>query len=231
MTDETLEKIIDSLNIPEAPDLIFLRPLTNKVFVGRVWLKLPSGGTFDENSYTMFFVRNQRKTVVAAVLDMGKQDLHIFVKPKHRGRGYLADALRSVILPFLFASGRKEQQITFRTEQAKHHAQIVGFRLLTDAAAVITPDDLPAISAPTPKLVPSSDGQVKRIKQRIWEAAAFLRIARDDIQTAFGDDEASKLNSVAASAEQHASHIHDLWHARKLSNNQGRGRKKLLRHR
>lgn len=227
MTNETIERIIDSLNQPEAPDLIFLRSLTDKVFIGRVWPKLPNGDAFYENSCTMFFVRNRRKTFVAALLDMGKEDLHSFVKAKHRGKGYLADALRSVILPFLFASGRKEQHITFRTEQARHHAQIVGFRLLTDNAAVITPDDLPALSSYSPKLLPSSDVQMTRIEKRIWQAAAFLRIARDDIQTAFGDDEASALNSVANEAEELGSRIHDLWHAQEFSITPRHRRKKL----
>ena len=228
MTDETIEKLIDSLNHSEAPDLIFLRPLTDKVFIGRVWTKRPDGSVCNEDSYTMFFIRNQRKTFVAAILDMGKKDLHVFVKLKHREKGYLADALRNVVLPFLFASDRKEQQITFRTEQAKHHAQIVGFKFLTDSAGVITPDDLPMLSASSPKVVPLSGKQVERIKQRIREAAALLRIVRDEVQTAFGDDEASKLHSAAADAEDLAFDIGDLWDDKKSSSNQKHRRKKPL---
>lgn len=220
MTDETIEKIIDALNRGEAPDLIFLRPLTDKVFIGRVWLTRPSGSVCNEESYAMFFIRNRRKTFVAAILDMGKQDLHVFVKPKHRGKGYLAVELRNVVLPFLFATGRKEQNITFRTEGARHHAEkVVGFHCQTENTGVITPEDLPISNIPVPKKIAPSDKQVKRIQQRIREAAALLRVARDDIQTAFGDDETATINAVASDAEDVAFRIHDLWYDQQLKGN------------
>ncbi len=62
----------------------------------------------------MFFIKNEEKQVVSAVLYMGEQDLHVFVKAECRGNGYLATALKKAILPYLFYMGRERQNITFQ---------------------------------------------------------------------------------------------------------------------
>lgn len=62
--------------------------------------------------YTIFFIRNDSKEYVGAVLDM-HINLHWYIAEKHRGNKYLATALRETILPYIFTkSGRGEQEIT-----------------------------------------------------------------------------------------------------------------------
>jgi hypothetical protein len=103
MTDETISYIIDLINKGEPQDLIFLRPLTSIVLFGIVWVNNSDEEVCKDSGYNMFFIKNENQTIVAGVLDMGEQDLHVFVKPEHRGNGYLVNALKDDILPYLFS--------------------------------------------------------------------------------------------------------------------------------
>lgn len=212
MTDKTVQFIIDLINSGQASDLIFLRPLSESVLVGRVWIKNDKGDICTGSGYCMFFIQNEQKVIVAAVVDMGSQDLHVFVHPVHRKRGHLANALRSVILPYLFAEDRKEQRITFETDHAMRHAEKVGFHLSTDEAAVIRQEDLPTTVAPCLGTLAPSEPQIERIKKRITMAADLLRMARDDFETAFGEDDIWEgLDYFAREVANEAWTVRDLW--------------------
>jgi hypothetical protein len=103
MTDETISYIIDLINNDISHErCIFLRPLTENVLVGIVWVSKSNGELYKTNGVDMFFIQNDEKQVISAILDMGEQDLHVFVKPKFRGNGHLAIALKETILPYLF---------------------------------------------------------------------------------------------------------------------------------
>jgi hypothetical protein len=217
MTDEALSYIIDILNKDRTPDLIFLRPLAQNIFIGKVWVNNATGEVAKGGGYTIFFVQNRAKTFVAAVIDMGRQDLHVFVKPRHRKKGHLVKALRSVILPYLFATGRDEQRITFKTQEATHHAAVVGFRLLSDTTAVIAPADIPELPAPSPGTIPPCERQIERIKQRLETAADLLRMARDEVEATLGEDEAENLNYYAERVAEEERTISDLWQDLKAS--------------
>jgi hypothetical protein len=90
MTDETIQFIIDLINSGQASDLIFMRPLSQHVLFGRVWVNNDKGDICTDSGYSMFFIQNSRKVIVAAVVDLGRQDLHVFVHPKQRKQGHLA---------------------------------------------------------------------------------------------------------------------------------------------
>jgi len=212
MTNETIEYIIDLINKGEASELIFLRPLSPNVLMGLVWVNGVKGDVYKDGGVNMFFIQNKERIIVAAVTDMGEQDLHVFVHPVHRGNGHLVNALKEVILPYLFSEGRKEQQITFETEQARHHAELVGFSIRSEASAVITPEDIPSLLALSPGTIPPSENQKERIKQRIRMAADLLRMARDDVQTSFGENEVwENLDYVVSDVANEAWSVHDLW--------------------
>jgi len=132
MTDKTIAFIIDLINKGEAHELVFLRPLSTTVLISKTWISSENVAVCKNDAYDMFFVKNEKNLVVAAVLDMGRQDLHVYVKPEYRRNGFLVNALKEVILPYLFSTGRQEQHITFENPQAKHHAELVGFHFLSD---------------------------------------------------------------------------------------------------
>jgi hypothetical protein len=212
MTNETIAYIINLINEGKAFDVVFLRPLTAKVFLGRVWIKNDKGDVYTDNGQTMYFIYNKINTVVAAVVDMGPQDLHVYVQPKYRKKGHLVKALTSVILPHLFATDRKEQRITFESEAASRHAQGVGFRLSSDATAVIAPADIASRSIPQLGTASASKSQIERIKQRIGMAAGLLRMARDDFETAYGDNDVwDGLDYFAREVANEAWTVHDFW--------------------
>ena len=130
----------------------------------------------------------------------------------NRTHCYLVKALRAVILPYLFATGREEQGIIFKTEQAKHHATLVGFRVLSGESAVITPEDIPSMPVVVPITTHPTENQKERIKQRLRMASDFIRIARDDFETAFGDGLFWKdLDYFAREVDNEAFNVHDLW--------------------
>jgi len=212
MTDKTIKFIIDLINSGQSSDLIFTRPLTQQVLIGRVWVKNDKGDICTDSGYNMFFIQNKRKVTVAAVVDMGRQDLHVFVHPKHRKRGHLVKALRSVILPFLFEQGREEQRITFQTVEAMRHAENVGFHITSDDSAVITPECIPKTHVPCLGTIVPTDSQIERIKIRIKMAVDHLRMARDDFESAFGEDDTWEgLDYLAREVAKEEWNVGDHW--------------------
>lgn len=212
MTNETIAYIIDLINAGKASDVVFLRPLAPKVLFGHVWIKNEKGDIYTGNGWKMFFIRNKVDTVVAAVVDMGPDDLHVYVLPRYRKKGHLVKALTSVILPYLFATDRKEQRITFQAENALRHAQQVGFHPLSDTTAVITPASLSSNSIPHLGTISPSESQIQRIKGRINLAADLLRMARDDFESAFGEDEVWEgIDYLAREVANEAWTVRDLW--------------------
>lgn len=213
MTDETISYIIDLINNDVSHErCIFLRPLSDKVLVGIVWVSKSNGELYKNDGVDMFFIKNEEKQVVSAVLDMGEQDLHVFVKPECRGNGHLAIALKETILPYLFSMGRERQNITFQSNKARRHAALVGFQLTSDSSAVIYPKDLPQIPTISPGTTSPSEIQKERIKQRIRMASDLLKIARDDLQTSFGEnDEWEELDTMSRDVANSAWSVHDLW--------------------
>ena len=160
----------------------------------------------------MFFIKDEKQIIVAAVLDMGEQDLHVFVKPESRGNGYLVNALKEDILPYLFSKGRQKQNITFNTENARKHAEFVGFKLQSENSAVIYPNDIKNKSEIFLNTTKPSTNQRDRIKQRIRIASDYLKMARDDLQTSFGEnDQWESLDSLVHEVTNEVWNVHDLW--------------------
>lgn len=154
---------------------------------GRVWVDGINGEISKGSDSKIFFIQNSEKIVVAAVIDMGPNELQVFVQPHARGNGHLVKALKSAILPYLFNTDRDKQRIIFSTDQGRHHAELAGFHILSDESAEISYEDFPSIPDLQAGTVPPSEMQKERITGRLEMAANMIRIARDDIQTAFGD--------------------------------------------
>jgi hypothetical protein len=114
MTEEEIKKYIDQLNNESHNESIFIRPISSLVDIAKVWPKQPElceSMNIDIPSYDFFFIKNKSSKYVGAVLDMNR-DLHWFILKKHRKNGYLTNALKESILPYIFYKDREEQRIT-----------------------------------------------------------------------------------------------------------------------
>ena len=114
MSNEEIKKYIDSINDGGFEESIFIRHLSESVFVAKVWAKQPcvTDSISESNSYKFFFVKNELGKSIAAILDM-YSDLHWYVLPNERKKGLLTKALREVVIPYLFYE-REEQRITIK---------------------------------------------------------------------------------------------------------------------
>ena len=77
---------------------------------------------------------------------------------------------------------------------------------------MITPEDIPSMPVVVPITTHPTENQKERIKQRLRMASDFIRIARDDFETAFGDGLFWKdLDYFAREVDNEAFNVHDLW--------------------
>jgi len=115
MTDKYLNNLLNTLNKKQRKEHIFIRELDGKIDLAKVYIGIPkmtdSISSNDLSPYNLFCIKNMHKKYVGIVLDMGN-DLHWFVKKKHRGNGYLTKALKESILPYIFQHESDEQRIT-----------------------------------------------------------------------------------------------------------------------
>jgi len=114
MTEKEIRKYIDRLNNGNAGESIFTRQISKTVDVAKVWTEQPRMidkiiGNF--GSYRFFFIKNESKEYVGAVLDM-YHDLHWYIVPKYRKMGYLTTALKETIIPYIFYDERESQRIS-----------------------------------------------------------------------------------------------------------------------
>jgi hypothetical protein len=113
MTNKEISKYINRLNLKKGSETIFCREISDNVIIAKVWPKQPKlsdsiNGNF--SSYNFFFIRNDFGKYIGAVLDM-YSDLHWFISPKFRKQGFLTNAMKQSILPYIFYN-REKQQIT-----------------------------------------------------------------------------------------------------------------------
>ena len=197
VTDEALDLIIRRLNDGEIEGDTFIQFLSRNVYVGAVWTDFPTGQVVNEQADRMFFIKSEANGFVAAVLDMGPNDLHVYVVPEHRKKGYMAKALRSIILPYLLASERTHQGISFQSPETGRYAERVGFRPESATTALITREDLPSVDVPVPAQVELTAGRATAMKERTWKARSLLRMVRDELRTVGPCQLAMDLDEIA----------------------------------
>ncbi|MBU1364092.1 MAG: hypothetical protein KKE51_09760 [Gammaproteobacteria bacterium] len=187
MTHDSIEQLIDLLNKGELSDRVFVAALTEVVHFAKVWMEEPKGGIAGEGSYEFFFITNGSPLYVAAVLDM-VNDLHVFVKNDHRGKGYLTKAMHEGVLPWLYQSGRKKQRVTFEESKVLDYCvRNWGFSKTGDFEAK---KDL-SIYSKVPKITLNHQGlswdAVGEIRRKMDRAKLYLQMVREQVQMAYGD--------------------------------------------
>jgi hypothetical protein len=110
-----LEKLIDALNAGQVSNWVFWHALSATVDFARVWIVDPDS-EIPSTPYPFYFIKENGGLYVGAVLDMF-YDLHAFVKPGHRKRGHLYNAVNDTIFPYFFQQGRVVQTVSFENPE------------------------------------------------------------------------------------------------------------------
>ncbi|GAA3963038.1 hypothetical protein GCM10022246_15360 [Pedobacter ginsengiterrae] len=138
MTDKGIQTVIDHCNRPNKKTIIIPQPIGFNVDYGLVWTDIDHYNLGDVSPYKFYLIKDKSFKCIGAVLDM-KTDLHWYITPKSRKKGFLTNALKDVILPHISKS-RKEQRITINKndigkvnfEASLNTAKGAGFRFKTD---------------------------------------------------------------------------------------------------
>jgi len=122
MTNDDIQKFIDRLNNRQYQDTILLRQISEFVYISIVRQKkvdFNNEPKFSSTHYDFFFIKNENNEFVGAVEDK-YSDLHWYITPKNRKKGYLVKALKNAILPYIFYDEDKDfdnQRITITKSQ------------------------------------------------------------------------------------------------------------------
>lgn len=111
MTNETLENLINKLNIGKS---LLLRSFNQ---IGNSNIYLAEYDINDNNSaYQIYMIKNEKGKFVSAVLDMQPLDLHWYTLLQYRRKGYLKKALKNWIVPDLCEKYKKQETIKISIE-------------------------------------------------------------------------------------------------------------------
>lgn len=211
MYDENLSHLLDVLNDETGKDWIFHRPLLVNVSIARVWNQLPDGRSVYYSGDRFYFVRDERDRFIAAIFDMGPNDLHVFVREAYRRQGVMSRALHEVVLPHMFLNGRKTQEATFISVASRGMLEKVGFTIVGPDKAVITKDQVQHVDFPEMGYVPFTEERMEALKKRVWLAAGLLRMVDVEIDTYSGPDIHHQLEGLVEELEELGTYIEDEW--------------------
>jgi len=196
MINENIESLIDSLNKGEMRDRVFTSPLSPSVDYAKAWLHELKSSNSHKTSDEFYFIKNDDGLYVGVIFDMWN-DLHVFVKPAHRGKGYLATSLNNIILPRLYQLGRKKQNITFKEKEVgEYFVRRMGFEMVGQGRAS---KDLSCFSGV--KEIPlqnkvMSDKEFDDMMKKINLAQAYIRMAKEQYQSYFGESDVCDIEYI-----------------------------------
>ncbi|MBK5214986.1 MAG: hypothetical protein JJE55_15170 [Flavobacteriaceae bacterium] len=218
MTEKEIRKYIDRLNNKKGQESIFTRPISEKVEIGRVWSEQPkkNHNPGSPSSYKFFFIKNDLGIYVGAILDM-HSDLHWYVIPKERKKGFLTKSLKETILPYLFQE-RDEQKITIgkgigekNHQNSKTVALKLGFNPIDEQQIefLLKKSEF-NLSSKKLNEVNSRIGneRIEILTKRVNYASKILEKVSDELLMAYADDK--KLLDIPIKLESYSYKIEDL---------------------
>ncbi len=218
MSDQEIKEYIDRLNTQQSNETIFSRRLNKSVEIAKVWEKEPEiDDDFNIKSYRFFFIQNDNRKYVAAVIDMIK-DLHWFVLEAERKKGQLTKALREAILPYLFDEGRDSQRITIKKgigdenyKNSKKVATQLGFKSINEDETIfeLSKNDFnwefENLKEENYQIKPE---RKKELRKRILFAYRSLMKISDELSMAYDDDKG--LEEIARKVSYYDLTIEDI---------------------
>lgn len=142
MSEREISKYINRLNKGNIEESIFIRPISNSVVVAKVWAEQPKITdriSWNIDSFRFFFIKNELNVYIGAILEM-ENDLHWYISPKYRKKGYLTTALKESIIPYLFKDDIESLKITIEKNaigkknylNSKSVASNIGFKSINE---------------------------------------------------------------------------------------------------
>ena len=225
MKNNTLKSLIDKLNKKPMRENIFLRPIGSNVKYAKVWLGKvrPSDSIVTPGPYEFYFIANEHGFYIGLVLDM-YSDLHWFVSPVFRKKGYLTKALTEAILPHLFQKdNRGIQRITIdkgflglKSFLASEKVALkIGFKknegnegeYLLSSEAFSNHD---VINGENTNL---SEERIKVLTKRVSYIARSLLLIQNEVEMAMGDlDYGDELKDLVWEIKRHCVLLENKWY-------------------
>lgn len=190
MDDRRIEGIINRLNTGDDPGCSLLRPISEFVDYGKIWRSKPDGSASTSHGCEFFVIRNASGEYVAAVHVMdGESDLYAYVKPGHRRKGIMSQALTDAILPYLRFLGREFQPVTIDSIAGLELAKKVGFSISTDSmAATIDLSQVADVEFPEWEPRRLDEERRREIDREIRMASQMLNRIADEFEFTFAAD-------------------------------------------
>lgn len=227
MTEKDIRKYINRLNNGKTAESIFVRRIGPNVDVAKVWSEQPKItdtiiGNF--HSYQFFFIKNGSNKYVGAVLDM-YQDLHWYMMPSYRKKGYLTKSLQASILPYIFYNGREVQRITIEGGSideenylnSKRVATNLGFKAVNNSELEfeLNKSDFDWSNENLEEINKSvSSERFEILRKRAFFAYKTLYKISDELLMSANDDK--ELKEVADKVKKYTSRIEDIeWEQNK----------------
>lgn len=191
MNPDKIYNLLIKLNEDDVSDNIITKQLAKNIEIAKVW-------DLEENNSikprTFFLIKNKKEYVSAILLMF--DDLHWFVHPKHRGKGYLSKALKEVVLPYIFdVLEQDEQKITINNfeigidnyKSSEKVALSAGFKKIDDINFIINASDVKE-SFISDELVYKglNDLEIKNIVNELTSIAKRLEQLHTKIEYAYG---------------------------------------------
>lgn len=222
MRNKEISKYITKLNNGTANEIIFTRSLSKNVDLGMVWEKLPKPTdeiVGNSGPYKLFFIKSDDGKYIGAVLDM-YNDLHWFVKPLFRKKGYLSKALKLTILPYLFYE-RDEQKVSIDIYQigkrnylnSKRVAELLGFKKVESDRQ----EEIYSLSKTdfdwSNESLEEENSKIGRdridvLRKRAFYAANLLWMIQNELEMKYGD--CNELDEVVKDVRSYSWKIEDL---------------------
>jgi RimJ/RimL family protein N-acetyltransferase len=231
MTNDTISKLIDNLNKKKTNNLIHLRQLSENVFFSKAWLNKPKPNdriTYNDYGYQMYFITTPDNKFIGAVLDM-YNDLHWFIKPRYRKKGYLTDALRNTILYHLLFD-RPYQRITIDINQShfsesKNVAISLGFVKTPKQDKFASTIEFKLSKRKYSKLISTqgqngilSEERFISIKREINYHTRSLQLLNDEIRMILGhSNQTSDMDRIIRLLQSQPRKVDDVWHTNLIS--------------
>ena len=226
MTDKLLKQLLDKLNQNKTDGLIFIRPLTTLISIAKIWNNQPSitdSITETYEPFTVYLIKNTIGIYVGAVHDAGELELHWYNLPQHRGDGHLTNAMKEVILPYLFQNGRVQQRITIEEAIGQNNfsasenvAKSLGFTLVENKygkAEYHLKLNLPITPNIESKNSEFTEDEMKTMKKKIQFFYRSLAMIKTELEMKLGEiDLVEEMNETTKEIRDYIYRVEDLYY-------------------